>query len=150
MVNFAPTSILSSDFTIDSFVSTKAIKKAPLPKPTQTQLVASMIAFTTSSTKPPYIWNKIDGRWNLPMEILPDEFENFLNALRQYKNAHDFMGIQIVTFYTDIFNVEQNTVMPEFCFTEYKPKTKTYINGKNADKSFLAKKGNVYTNKNSV
>ena len=84
------------------------------------------------------------------MEIVADEFEHFLNQLRQYKNAHDLMGIQIVTFYTDIFNVEQNTVMPEFCFTEYKPKTKTYINGKNADKSFLAKKGNVYTNKNSV
>jgi hypothetical protein len=41
-------------------------------------------------------------------------------------------------------------LLKEYCYEEFKPKQKTYINGAKANQEFLAKKGKMFTTKASV
>lgn len=143
MVNFTTQTIVMDELYAQEL---KTLYKAAKPK--QKDLVANVVAFVTKSVKEPYMWERMDFMTFLDTSDVPYNFEKLKKFTQQYKKDNDYTGFKIISYYTDLFDLKYNLMMPEYCFVEVKPKTKTYINGKKADKTFLAAKGNMYVNKN--
>ncbi len=147
MVNFTtlPPGSWTDEFTQEVI---KPIKKVPVPKPVQQDLVAHVVGFVTKSTKEPYFWERVDYAPFIDLADVPYNYEKAKKYVQQFKNDNDLSGVKVISYYTDLFNPEFNKPLEEYSYTEYKPKVKTFINGQKADKKFLASKGKTYLNKN--
>ena len=140
---------------------------APSPDPTgltdiYTSLLANskqqdpqgfFIAYLTTSTKKPYVWEKLDFFGS----ISPEQWESSFSAIKKSMQAYykesdkNYQGMRIVSFSVDPLNVNLGmTILKTYCYEEYTPKKKVYINGPKAEKNFLATKGKHFVTKASV
>ena len=117
----------------------------------QTDELGFFISYYTTSTKKPYVWTKLDyGGFTSP-EFFGSTFEMVKKGSLDYKQKQDtWTGLKIVGFTVDPLNPTKVQVLSHYCYEEFSPKKKTYINGPKAEKTFLAQKGKHFTTKASV
>jgi hypothetical protein len=109
------------------------------------------IMYFTKSTKKPYEWERLDAYSAVNPTEYQKYFEHAHNEMLKQKEVYEYTGVKLVTFSIDPLNMLTGIVyLKQYCFEIFSPKKKNYINGANASKDFLLKKGKMYSNGNTA